>query len=191
MPEPKSTSRQRTPRTRRPQAPEGYELFTADEAKGLREKAAKAPDKDHVILSQREVRDLRVAARRTEAFAQRLARTEEQLFDAKFTEVFAQARREGRVDAKDETREKWFARFKKYGVDEATELLHDLPAETIPVNSRGIDVAPPEPEAQEEVPEGTDAEAFSFHRKAEKLSQEEGITYEESVQKLVASGERF
>ena len=185
-----------------PTAPEGYVLLAKDEAEELRAKAAKAETftqepqvpEGSVVFSQEEADTLKRTAQAAEKLGIRLAKTEEKLQSAEFNEVFSQALREGRVDAKDETREKWEGRFKKYGRAETEELLSDLPAETVPVGQRGI-TGDPETFSQHteesEVPEDTDPEAFTFHQKAEDLAEKEGIDYDEAVTKLVQAGETY
>jgi phage I-like protein len=60
-----------------------------------------------------------------------------ELTDEKFLRVFSQAKREGRVDNKDETEKTWRERVDKFGLDEVSKLLNELPADTIPMKERG------------------------------------------------------
>lgn len=142
-----------------------------------------------VTLSEVEVERLREAARATEGFAQRLARAEEQLRDERFGRVISKAMREGRVDAAPETRERWFARFCRFGEAETVELLNEIPAETVPV---GDPAGRPGGERPADAgPEDADPRAWTFHQRAEDLVRAEGIEYEEAVKRLVAEGVRF
>jgi phage I-like protein len=108
---------------------------------GTREPDAKTEEKT-VTLSEADFSTMNAAAEQVKTFQERLVRTEKALSDEKFTRIFSQAQREGRVDAKDETRTKWRERVDKFGLEEVETLLYDLPAETIPVKERGSSSSP-------------------------------------------------
>lgn len=149
------------------------------------ERNAEKPDEETVTMSRREADELRAAAEanKPERFAQRIAALEADLTAERFGRAFEQAQREGRVDAKDETREKWNKRVEKFGLDETVELLNDLPADSIPVSERGRGGESAEDRA--EVPEGQDADRVMLDRRIRERAAREKISYTEAFDREV------
>jgi phage I-like protein len=139
--------------------------MSTSEADGLKEKAKKADD----LKEQLEALSGAVDSLKAELNAE------------KFSTAFSQAQREGRVDAKDETREKWEQRFETFGHEAAKELLFEMPAETIPVTETGATGEV----SQSVAPEGVDEERFSIHEKAEALAKAEEIDYIDAVERVM------
>jgi hypothetical protein len=142
-------------------------------------KEPEAQEEKTVALSETDFTQLTESAKQLKSFQERLETTEKQLTDERFTRIFSQAQREGRVDAKDETRDKWRERVDKFGFDEVESLIFDLPAETIPVKERGgagenLDV---------EVGDDTDLERAQLDAKIRKRAEADSITYSEAFEK--------
>lgn len=92
----------------------------------------------------------------------------------RFSRRFDQRKREGAVDAKPETFTMWTERVEKFGLEEATSLLDELPADTIPVTDRGLEGGTPagETPVDGDVPEGTDPEMFHLDQRAQTILEE-------------------
>lgn len=119
---------------------------------------------------------------KVKTLSERLDKTQSELDAERRDHDLARARREGRIDAAEETTTKWTERYAKFGRNEARSLLFDMPAETIPVSERGSSTAPDEPEA---VPEGIDPEAHELDRKAQAyMAEHEGTAYADAVEKV-------
>jgi outer membrane murein-binding lipoprotein Lpp len=115
----------------------------------------------------------------------RAEKAEGEVADAKFNEIFSDAKRHGRVDAKDETETKWRERFDEWGFDQTKEVLSELPAEQVPVESQGRTGKPVE---TENVPEGTDEESFADDAKVKARMAEKDIDYAEAFSQLEREG---
>ena len=94
------------------------------------------------------------------------------LATTKFSTAFKRRQEEGAVDAKPETREKWDKRVEKFGVEDAIEMLDELPADTIPVTERGSDGGAPRTRVEGDVPEDTDPEMFTLDARAQQILAE-------------------
>jgi phage I-like protein len=150
------------------------------------------PKPGTVTLSEREVETLREQAAQVTTLSERvttltenLEATQGELRGERLTHLLSQARREGRIDAKDETTTRWTERAEKYGLDEVKVLLSELPAETIPVTERGQgeDKAP----RSTETPEGVHADMHALDAEAQRILSErraEGVkdfTYRDAL----------
>lgn len=145
-------------------------------------------DEVMVTMSEGEAADLRAAAEestslkdRVNELAEKLEAVTTELAGERFAAVFAQAQREGRVDAKEETKEKWSKRFSQFGFAAGKELLDELTPDTIPVNERGASGDAPE---VADAPVGVDPERYQLHTMAVKLAKEEDIPYADAAIRL-------
>jgi len=157
---------------------EGQVVLTEEKVKELTDAAEKAK-----TLSEKESENKTLSDRVTK-LEEALTDERKALTDERFSRIFSQAQREGRVDAKDETRETWRERVTKFGLGEVEKLLSELPAETIPVKERGSSAG-----AADVVPEeaGVDHEAAVLDREIKALSEKEDISYTEAAIKLGSS----
>ncbi len=153
-------------KTDKPEQPEKFSVeidgetkeFTADEIVEMHSKAAKA---DEVETEKGK------AETSAEKLSQRVETLEGDLTAERFDNAFAAAQREGKVDAKPETLEKWEKRLEKFGLEGVKELLDDLPAGKVPVGpaqGRGGGE-----QSLSQAPAGQDPEAFALHEKAEEI----------------------
>jgi hypothetical protein len=110
----------------------------------------------------------------------RVQTAETELFNERFSAVMSQARREGRINASEETTTKWRERAEKLGLDEVRSLLADIPAETIAMSERGHGKDAPESK-HVDVPEEHDEQAFKAHQLAEEIAKERNIDYAEAA----------
>lgn len=161
---------------------EETKTFTAEQVAELASKA------DEVKATEKAKEQAEGEAKK---LSDRISTIETELREERFNAAFKQAQREGRVDAKDETREKWAKRVERFGLEATTELLNELPAETIPVSERGSGEA-----AAEVVPDGTDPDAVALDRKikayCEKhdLDAEDPVKYAEAAEKVMLAEAR-
>jgi len=149
----------------------------------------KTPEKteDKVIrLSEAEHKRLKDSADqvksltdKVETLTSSLETTQKELTEERFTAFMSQARREGRVDAKEETTEKWRERVEKYGIDEARSLMEEIPAETIAMSERGH--GEDKPTDTEQTPDGVNPLAHKADQLARKYEEEKGISYREAA----------
>lgn len=142
--------------------------FTAEDVGKLVEEASKTDDGETRKLSDR------VKTLSEELDAERKTLTSE-----RFDRIFREAQKEGRVDAKEETRATWEQRVEKFGLEEVTKLLNELPT-YIPVDERGSGA-----DAGDAVPEqeGVDHDAARADREIKTLAEKEEITYSEAAVK--------
>jgi phage I-like protein len=156
--------------TDKPEQPEKFSVeidgeateFTADEIVEMHAKAAKA---EQAETGKEEAKS------DAEKMTARVEKLETDLTAERFNTAFTTALREGKIDAKPETREKWDKRLEKFGLDGVKELLEDLPAGKVPVGDptgRGGG----EQRFASDAPDGTDPEAFALHEKAEEIVAE-------------------
>ena len=131
-----------------------------------------------------EIVDLYQRAADAETLAARVQAVERDLATERFSIVFSQAQREGRVDAKAETRERWHQRFVTMGHEEAREILFEIPAETVvPVGGAigtesDAEGSQPHPAA----PEGVEPESFEIDRRANELMADDSkLEYGDAV----------
>jgi phage I-like protein len=114
-------------------------------------------------------------AGKTEALSQRVDQLATELDTERFNTAFSQAQREGRVDAKPETRTKWEGRLEKFGLEATKELLEDQPADVVPVSERGKaggGSRPGETPVEHAAPEDTDPAMYSLDQRAQQLLRE-------------------
>jgi hypothetical protein len=104
---------------------------------------------------------------------------EKTLADERLTAVLTQARREGRIDAKDETTQEFADLHEKVGLDGVKTILAKIPAETIPVSEQGH--GHDKPVTASDAPEGVDPESYALHVRAEEIANERGIEYAEAA----------
>jgi phage I-like protein len=123
------------------------------------------------------------------ALSTRVEKAEGELFEERFTAFMSQARREGRIDAKEETTTKWRGRAEKLGLEECKSLMADIPAETIAMSERGHGGEGPPASADAEVPEGVDPDAHRLHERAVALAEEKNIEYADAVYMAAAEAE--
>jgi hypothetical protein len=192
------------PEGKEPEAPEGGEGKEPEQPAGKEPEggeggepeggeAASARGGEQVTMTRAEANALRAKADeadslkdKVETMGSQLAGVRKDLDDQHFTADFGQALREGRVDAKKETRERWAKRYEKLGRDTARELLFEMPAETIPVTERGRDGQNSEAGA---APEGVDQEAFELDQKAQAWRREHpDKSYSEALAAVEAEG---
>lgn len=171
-----------------PAAASGDAPAAAAPAAPAAETASQERGSETVTMTRSEADELRSKAGQTEdlrsqiqTMSSRLDTIGSELATERFTADFAQAQREGRVDAKPETRETWRKRYEKFGRDDARALLFEMPAETIAVSERGTGAGSDAPV----VPEGTDAEAFALDRKArEAMKADPKLSYEDALERV-------
>lgn len=111
----------------------------------------------------------------TEALSQKVEGLRKDLDLERFNAAFATAQRQGRVDAKPSTREKWEGRLEQFGLEATKDLLEDLPADTVPVVERGLEgggSAPGETPVAADVPEDTDPEMYTLDQRAQQILTE-------------------
>jgi phage I-like protein len=130
------------------------------------------PESDDTVVALRDT---------VTSLSARVEKAEGELFAERFTAFMSQARREGRIDAKEETTKKWRERAEKLGLEECKSLMADIPAETIAMSERGHGDDKPGAEPESEVPDGVDPEAHRLHERAVALAEEKNIEYEEAV----------
>jgi phage I-like protein len=123
------------------------------------------------------------------ALSTRVEKAEGELFEERFGAFMSQARREGRIDAKEETTTKWRGRAEKLGLEECKSLMADIPAETIAMSERGHGGEGPPASADAEVPEGVDPDAHRLHERAVALAEEKNIEYADAVYMAAAEAE--
>lgn len=153
--------------------------------------AASAREGETVTMSRSEADDLRRRAGEAtelrssvEALSSRVDGLSSDLDHERFAADFGQALREGRVDAKDETRETWKGRYEKFGREDARALLFEMPADTIPVRERGSSDAE---EMASEAPEGVDQEAHELDEVVKAHQREhEGLSYSQAYDAVMA-----
>lgn len=128
-----------------------------------------ADEQDKVVLSKDTVDQL-VADAKAGAEA---ART---LHEQRFTQAFDKALSQGRVDAKDETREN-FKGIYELDADKAVALLDSLPkvVNTEPKGSGGSDG---------DVPEGYDRDRYLLSQKAEAYAEEHNVDFITALEKV-------
>lgn len=119
--------------------------FTAEEIVTMNARAAEADaEKERADKAEAE-KD--AATRNSETLSTRVESLEKDSKDRDFSELFTQAQREGRVDAKDETKTSWRETFDALGADKTKSLIGQIPAETIPFKASGSGHTPRDPEA--------------------------------------------
>lgn len=135
-----------------------------------------AADADKVLLSQAELDQLTAKAERGEEAAK-------QLHQQTFMSAYEKASEEGRVDAKDETRERWQKLYDS-NADVTLEALTTLP-KVVSLNApRGESGNP----STSEAPEGHDAERYELHQQAEAYADKHSVTYEDALTALENKG---
>lgn len=102
-----------------------------------------------------------------------------ELAEERLSAVLSQARREGRIDAKDETTTEFSELHEKVGLDGVKTILAKIPAETIPVSEQGHgrDL----PITASDAPEGVDPDSYALHLRAEAIAAEQDIPYEQAA----------
>ena len=103
-----------------------------------------------------------------EALSTRIDAAEKREKDRDFAELFKQAQREGRLDAKGETEKTWRETFDALGAEKTKALVEQVPAETIPLSSQGRSGSG----EQEAAPKGMHAENFALNQKVEAFMAE-------------------
>jgi phage I-like protein len=103
-----------------------------------------------------------------EALSTRIDAAEKRESDRDFAEIFKQAQRDGRLDAKDETEKTWRETFDALGAEKTKALVEQVPAETIPLSSQGRSGSG----EQEAAPKGMHAESFKLNQRVEAFMAE-------------------
>lgn len=138
-------------------------------------------DETTITMSAADHATLVETAAQVKALSEALDETKQELRNERFSTIFSQAQREGRVDAKDETRDKWFSRLDKFGFEDTRELLFDLPADTVPVIERGETV---DADIALEVEDGVDPDRASLDAKIKAYAAENDVDYAEAALKV-------
>lgn len=155
-------------------------------------KTAHMADENTVTLTEDQHKTLVESASQVEALTEKVEalseaitasndareKVEQELRAERLTACLSQARREGRIDASDETTEKWTERADKLGLDTVKELLSEMPAETIPMSERGHGQDKPETAT---APEGVRPEYFAAHERALQIAKDRDISYEQAA----------
>lgn len=158
---------------------------------------------DTITLSQEEhatllesVEKNKVLSEKVELLSERLEeiskvaeKATSELFSERLSRVLEGARREGRIDAKDETTTKWTQRAEKFGLDEVTEMLSELPTNTIPVAEVGhgenkVTQATTKLSSFEGVEDGefaVDEAAMLLHERALEIQREKNVSYSQAL----------
>lgn len=131
----------------------------------LRETASQVATLSEKVTALEESRDQAVTA---------LNETKSELRKEQVDKLLGQARREGRIDASDETTVKWHERADKFGLDTVKDLLAEFVADTIPMTERGQGFDKP---GVVTAPEGVDQDDYVTDRKITALMSEKGIDY--------------
>lgn len=129
------------------------ETFTAESITELRAQAAKAEG----------------AGDKVETLSKRLEQVEGDLTAERFNSAFTRRQRQGALDAKPETREKWEDRLEKFGLEATLELLEDLPADVIPMGRRGRGGSEAPEVGEDQAPDGVEPFAFKVDQRAKAL----------------------
>lgn len=178
-----ATAEGKAPESAAPAGGEGGEGKAPEPEPGT--EAASRRSEETVTMTRSEERELRAKAAKAdeldgkvEALTGRIDTVTEELDAERFTADFDRAKREGRVDAKPETRERWSKRYEDFGRVAAKELLFDMPA-TIPVDERGSGGEAGDAGA---APEGTDQDAHQLNARVEAYQAEHpDSTYEQAL----------
>lgn len=114
----------------------------------------------------------------------------DELEGERFLSDFTQAQREGRVDAKKETKEKWEKRYKDLVRETAREILFELPADAIPVSAKGSSEGGTQL-SEVSVPEGSaHANRYVLDERAKQLmAEDKDLKYTDAVRKAQAEVE--
>jgi phage I-like protein len=118
--------------------------FTAEEIVAMSQKAATADDEK--ARADKAQAEADANKRNSETLSTRVESLEKESKDRDFGEIFSQAQRSGRVDAKDETKTAWRETFDALGADKTKALIEQIPAETIPFTSLGSGHTPRDPQ---------------------------------------------
>jgi phage I-like protein len=122
--------------------------------------------------------EIQTLAERVTAAEGRAEATQKELDEERLTAVLTQARREGRIDAKDETTQEFAEMRDSMGLDTVKKFIAKLPPETIPMSETGHGHDKPEIGT---APEGVDEPSHRAHVRAEQIAEEKGISYEEAA----------
>lgn len=162
------------------------------EVESARRKTAHMADEKTVTLTEDQHKTLVESASQVEALTEKVEalseaitasndareKVEQELRTERLTACLSQARREGRIDASEETTQKWTERADKLGLDTVKELLSEMPAETIPMSERGHGQDKPETAT---APEGVRPEYFAAHERALQIAKDRDISYEQAA----------
>ena len=137
-----------------------------------------------VTMTAAEVTQLRADSTKVEALSAKVESLSSQLADRDFSAIFSQAQREGRLDAKDETRDRWRECFDQLGAEKMKDLLP--PAETIAVT---LDGETGKGATGDPVPGDVNPEAHKLNQRVEAFAAEKGISFTDALDQLQAKGE--
>lgn len=147
--------------------------FKAEDIVALSAKAAKADEADKKAAEAEKAakeKGAEAAASKSqvETLSTRVETLESDVKDRDFKELFKQAQREGRLDAKEETEKTWRETFGALGSEKTKALIEQIPAETIPISKQGRSGSG----EQEAAPAGMHAESFKVNERVEAFMAE-------------------
>lgn len=165
-----------------------------DPAQHARKTPAMADEPTTIALSEAEVTQLREAASQVATLTEKVTALEEsrdqavtalndtkaELRKEQVDKLLGQARREGRIDAADETTAKWHERADKHGVEFVKDLLNEFPAESIPMTERGQGFDKP----LDKAPDGVDADDYALNKRVEARMAEKSISFTEAFNQI-------
>lgn len=144
--------------------------FTADEIVAMNQ--AKVDAEAEAAKQEKAAKDAKAeaAAKETtiETLSTRVDSMEKRDKDRDFTDIFKQAKREGRVDAKDETETTWRETFDQLGAEKTKALLEQIPAETVPMTAQGRGGS----NEVSTAPKGYDEDRHAMNQKVESYLEE-------------------
>jgi phage I-like protein len=144
--------------------------FTSEEIVAMHSAKAEA---DEAVAKAEKERDEKAAeakanASSVEKLSTRVDEMEKRDKDRDFAEIFKQAQREGRLDAKEDTEKTWRETFDALGAEKTKALIEQVPAETIPFTAEGRTGSGD----QAAVPKGVDPEGFKLNQRVETYMRE-------------------
>lgn len=147
--------------------------FKAEDIVALSAKAAEADTaSEKASQAEKAVKEKSAEAAasksQVETLSTRVETLESDVKDHDFKELFRQAQREGRLDAKEETEKTWRETFGALGAEKTKALIEQIPAETIPISKQGRSGSGD----QEAAPKGMHVENFKLNQKLEAFMAE-------------------
>lgn len=156
--------------------------FTAEEVIALHQEKVDAEKK----ASDAEA-EAKANKNSNETLSTRLDTMEKREKDRDFSDIFSQAKREGRVDSKEDTEKTWRETFDALGTEKTKTLLQQVPAETIPMSAQGRAGSGDQPAA----PKGQHEESFRINQAVETyMGEHPEITFKQALDKVMADEQK-
>lgn len=150
--------------------------FSAEEIVALHAKAAKADEAEEA--AKEKAAEAAASKGQVETLSARVETLESDAKSRDFAELFHQAQREGRLDAKEETEKTWRETFDALGAEKTKALIEQVPAETIPLSAQGRAGSA----EQSSAPRGVHVENFKLNEKVEAfLAEHPDKSFEEAL----------